>query len=115
MPVFLACAVAVGGLSSSLRGPYAEPLYLSKKPPDCPPPDQDDLDYDAEQRSPTWPEITAAADSEKLGYPCEETEAEESEPRSLCSPRIPEPNHKRSSKTTVPELELRKLERGSFT
>lgn len=112
--LFFRCAIAVGGLTSPLRGPYAEPLYFSKKPPDYPPLNQDGLDYDAEQRNPTWPGITAATDSEKLSYPCEETEAEESKPRSLCSSQISEPNHKRSSKTTVPELELRKLERGSL-
>lgn len=108
----LAYAIVVGGLTSSLRGPYAEPLYVSEKPPDYPPLNQDGLNYDAEQRNPTWPGITTAADSEKLGYPCEETEAGESKPRWLCSPQICEPNHKRSNKTTVPELELRKLERG---
>lgn len=111
--VFFACAIAVGGLTSPLRGPYAEPLYFSKKPPDNPPLNQDSPDCDAEQRNPTWPGITAATDSENLSYPCEETGAEESKPRSLRSPQISEPNHKRSSKTTVPELELRKLERGS--
>lgn len=110
----LVYAIAVGGLTSSLRGPYAEPLYFAKKPPDYPPLNQGGLDYDAEQRNPTWTGITTAADSEKLGYPCEETEAEESKPRSLCSPQTSEPNHRRSNKTTVPELELRKLERGSF-
>ncbi|XP_075894720.1 mitogen-activated protein kinase kinase kinase 14 isoform X2 [Nelusetta ayraudi] len=105
----------VGGLSSPLRGPYAEPLYFAEKPPDYPPLNHCGLDYDEEQRNPARPGITAATDSKKLGSHCEETEAEESKPSSPCCPQISEPNHKRSNKTsTVPELELRKLERDFY-
>lgn len=112
---FLICAIAVGGLTSPLRGPYAEPLYFAEKPPDYPPLNYCGLDYDEEQRNPARPGITAATESKKLGSHCEETEAEESKPSSPCCPQISEPNHKRSNKTsTVPELELRKLERGAL-
>lgn len=112
---FLVCAIAVGGLTSPLKGPYAEPLYFAEKPPDDPPLNHCGLDYDEEQRSPAGPGITAATDSKKLGSLCEETEAEELKPSSPCYPQTSEPNHKRSNKTsTVPELELRKLERGAL-
>lgn len=112
---FFVCAITVGGLTSPLRGPYAQPLYFEEKPPDYPPLNHGSLDYDKEQRGSAQPGITAATDLKKWAYHCEETEAEETKPSSPCCPQISEPNHKRSNKTsTVPELELRKLERGAL-
>ena len=111
---------AVGGLTSPVKGPYTEPLYIANKPPDSLPLVSRNVDHDEveEHLESVQNLITTGRKMKELDDE-EEEEAEEDElkPGLPCSPRtlIYEPNHKRSNKlTTVSELELRKLERGEL-
>ncbi|KAM7387006.1 hypothetical protein PAMA_009571 [Pampus argenteus] len=107
----------VGGLTSPVKGPYTEPLYMAIKPPDslqlvnssvyC---------EDKEHQESVEKVITAQGSVEESDDDDdeeEETDSDRSERgKPLCLQRIiPEPNHKI---TTVPELELRKLERDFY-
>ncbi|XP_029294447.1 mitogen-activated protein kinase kinase kinase 14 [Cottoperca gobio] len=101
----------VGGLTSPVKGPYTEPLYIADKPPDSLQlisvnyEDEDERQESVERVIPT-------------GRRTEEPDDDEDSKRdSLVCPQtlISEPNYKRSNKiTTVPELELRKLERDFY-
>lgn len=118
------CVTAVGGLTSPVKGPYTEPLYIANEPPDSLQPINSSVDYEDEVEHEESVEraITAGRRAKELDDEEEEKEADSNESKrgSQCYPQmlIYEPNHKRSNKeTTVPELELRKLARGevSFT
>nr|XP_046270544.1 mitogen-activated protein kinase kinase kinase 14 [Scatophagus argus]XP_046270545.1 mitogen-activated protein kinase kinase kinase 14 [Scatophagus argus]XP_046270546.1 mitogen-activated protein kinase kinase kinase 14 [Scatophagus argus]XP_046270547.1 mitogen-activated protein kinase kinase kinase 14 [Scatophagus argus] len=107
----------VGGLTSSVRGPYAKPLYFPNKPPD-PLQTNSSVYYEDEEKYKESIEkvITEGRKTRNLGDEDEEKEAESTRSPPFCPQTlISEPNHKRSNKiTTVPELELRKLERDFY-
>ncbi|XP_019949692.1 mitogen-activated protein kinase kinase kinase 14 isoform X2 [Paralichthys olivaceus] len=109
----------VGGLTSPVKGPYTEPLYIANKPPDSLQLiNNNEVEEVEEHRESVQSLITTGRKIKKLDDE-EEEEADEDElkPDLPCSPRtlIYEPNHKRSNKlTTVSELELRKLERDFY-
>lgn len=108
------CVIAVGGLTSPVKGPYAEPLYFADKPPDSLPLNHSSFDSEEDQKSSVQRGITAEGKSKNWGYDSEETEADSKQGSPSC-PQISEPNHKKNNKTsTVPELEMRKLERGAL-
>lgn len=111
------CVVAVGGLTSPVKGPFTEPLYISNKPPDSLQFISSSVDYEEEHQESVDKVTTAGRKTKELHDDNEEKVAVsgETKRRSPFCPQtlIPEPNHKRGNKiTTVPELELRKLERG---
>lgn len=117
--MFRVCAIAVGGLASPVKGPYAEPLYFADKPPDSLPLNNSSVDYEDEEEHKESVEkvITAERKTKELGDDNEEKEAESKRGQPFCPQTlISEPNHKKNNKiTTVPELELRKLERGEVS
>ncbi|XP_018557572.1 mitogen-activated protein kinase kinase kinase 14 isoform X1 [Lates calcarifer] len=111
----------VGGLTSPVKGPYTEPLYIANEPPDSLQPINSSVDYEDEVEHEESVEraITAGRRAKELDDEEEEKEADSNESKrgSQCYPQmlISEPNHKRSNKeTTVPELELRKLARDFY-
>lgn len=94
----------VGGLSSPVKGPYAEPLPVVTKLSDSSQLTNSSVDFDDKEHHLESAEkvITAGLKRQKLP----------SGPQTLIS----EPSHKWSDKiSTVPELELRKLERGDVS
>lgn len=101
----------MGGLTNPVKGPYIEPLYAVHKPPDNLQQSSDsDQDEDEQQES----EKMWTLDKVKKGIGDKDTHSDQLE---LGSPLYPqysytEPIHKVNKITTVPELELRKLERG---
>ncbi|XP_060883182.1 mitogen-activated protein kinase kinase kinase 14 [Labrus mixtus] len=110
----------VGGLTSPVKGPYTDPLYTANKPADslqllhC----IVDCEDEEEQRKSDWKVIITGSNTKELADDKEEKEADSNEPKQ-CSPFSPqtlisEPNPKRGNKITVPELELRKLERDFY-
>ncbi|XP_070779180.1 mitogen-activated protein kinase kinase kinase 14 isoform X2 [Enoplosus armatus] len=111
----------VGGLTSPVKGPYKEPLHIANKPPESLQLINSSVVCEDEEEHPESVEkvITAGRRMEELDDDNEEKEAESNEPK-RSSPSCPqmlisEPNHKRGNKiTTVPELELRKLERDFY-
>ncbi|MEQ2296218.1 hypothetical protein AMECASPLE_022680 [Ameca splendens] len=100
----------VGGLTSSVQGSYTEPLYVPNKPPDDLHPINSSGDFEDKE------EHTKSADSVITGLRTMEISPSEPKRESLNAPQmlIPEPNLKRNKITTVPELELRKLERDFY-
>lgn len=109
-----ACAIAVGGLTSPVKGPYAEPLYFVDKPPDSLPLNHSSFDSEEDQKSSVQRGITAEGKSENWSYDGEEKEADSKQGLPFC-PQISESNHKKNDDaSTLSELELRKLERGAF-
>ncbi|XP_059204243.1 mitogen-activated protein kinase kinase kinase 14 [Centropristis striata] len=106
----------VGGLTSPVKGPYTEPLYIANKPPDSLQLLSSSFNYEEEEDQESAEEVmTTGRRTEELDDDGEGKEANcyESKQDSLFCPQtlISEPNQKRSKKaTTVPELELRKLE-----
>lgn len=106
---------AVGGLTSSAKGPYTEPLYITGKPPSSLQLNHSSIDCDEEEEQ---PKNLIVAEKETKGGHQEETGTEASKRSSKNCPQSPiyEPNHKRNNRTTtVSELELRKLERGELS
>ena len=109
---------AVGGLTSPVRGPYSEPLYIANKPPDSLGLINSSVNYEDKEEHQVYVGKAVAAGTRTKEPDGEEEEAAESNESKRGSPFCPqalisEPNHKRSNKiTTVSELELRKLERG---
>uniref|UniRef100_G3PM75 Protein kinase domain-containing protein n=1 Tax=Gasterosteus aculeatus aculeatus TaxID=481459 RepID=G3PM75_GASAC len=99
----------VGGLTSAVRGPYTEPLFVSNKPPDSLQVLDGSGRDEVEHREAAEDAVSAVNRTEEAG--------EEPKRDSLSCPQtlISEPNYKRGHKvTTVPELELRKLERDFY-
>lgn len=104
-----------------MKGPYTEPLYIATKPPDSLQLFNSSVVCEEEEHQ----ESVEKPDrkTKKLYNDDKDVKAESngsepgSEPGSHFSPETlsSEPNHKRgNNKTTVPELELRKLERGKI-
>ncbi|TNN41172.1 Mitogen-activated protein kinase kinase kinase 14 [Liparis tanakae] len=97
----------VGGLTSPVRGPYTAPLYIADHPPDRLQLVNSSVKYDDEHREPVGGRVPAGrgpreAESKRDATSC---------PQTLVS----EPSYKRGGKvTTLPELELRKLERDFY-
>ncbi|KAM6904891.1 mitogen-activated protein kinase kinase kinase 14 [Xenentodon cancila] len=106
----------VGGLRSPVKGPYTEPLHIANKPPDSLQLviNSDNFEDEEEHLEFTDNAIMAGLKTKKLDE--KEVERGSNEPKHVFpfSPQMlnSEPqNHKKGSKiTTVPELELRKLE-----
>lgn len=118
----MCCVIAVGGLTSPVKGPYTEPLYTANKPPDSLQFINSSVDYDDEEEPQESVEnlMTAGRKTKELDDDDEEKEADPSQSKrgsSFCPQTLTsEPNHKRGNKiTTVPELELRKLEQGEVS
>ncbi|XP_037545216.1 mitogen-activated protein kinase kinase kinase 14 [Nematolebias whitei] len=89
----------VGGLCSPVKGPYTEPLRVVTKLPDSS--QRSDVDHNQDHLEPADKVIAAGLKTQKLP----------SGPQALLS----EPAQQWSNKiTTVPELELRKLERDFY-
>ncbi|XP_016896137.1 mitogen-activated protein kinase kinase kinase 14 [Cynoglossus semilaevis] len=104
----------VGGLTSSAKGPYTEPLYITGKPPSSLQLNHSSIDCDEEEEQ---PKNLIVAEKETKGGHQEEAGTEASKRSSKNCPQSPiyEPNHKRNNRTTtVSELELRKLERDFY-
>lgn len=102
----------MGGLVSPAKGPYAEPLYFPDKPPDSVPLNKSCCEDEEEHKYST---VTTAKKTKKLG----DHNEEKAEPK-LCPMVHPimlmsEPDHKKNNLNGVPELELRKLERGEVS
>ncbi|KAM3598356.1 uncharacterized protein V6R79_017034 [Siganus canaliculatus] len=104
----------VGGLSSPVKGPYAEPLYFANKPPDSFQQVNSSTDCEDEEEHTESLEkvITAERKTKELGHHNDEKQAKSRRgfplgPQTL----IPASNHKNSSK---PELELWKLEQDFY-
>lgn len=92
-----------------MRGPYTEPLFVSNKPPDSLQVLDSSGRDEVEHREAAEDAVSAVNRTEEAG--------EEPKRDSLSCPQtlISEPSYKRGHKvTTVPELELRKLERGKI-
>ncbi|XP_029945513.1 mitogen-activated protein kinase kinase kinase 14 isoform X2 [Salarias fasciatus] len=101
----------VGGLSNPVRGPYTEPLYTPSKPPDCL--ELLQTPFEDERRESGNRVSTAGRLMKKLDH--EENAETKQNPPPGPQMLISEPNCKRSNKvSTVPELELRKLERDFY-
>lgn len=123
--MYCVCVIAVGGLTSPVKGPYTEPLYITNKPPDSLQLINSSFNYENEDdHQESVKVITTGRRTEKLddddddGDEDKRAGCNESKRDSLFCPQtlISEPNHKRGNKiTTVPELELRKLERGEVS
>ncbi|XP_068435720.1 mitogen-activated protein kinase kinase kinase 14 [Clinocottus analis] len=106
----------VGGLTSPVRGSYTEPLYIAAKPPDRLEPFNGSVNCEDERQESVKKGIPAGGRAEE---PEDDRGADDESKRdsSFFCPRplIPEPSCKRGNKiTTVPELELRKLERDFY-
>ncbi|XP_041812815.1 mitogen-activated protein kinase kinase kinase 14 [Chelmon rostratus] len=105
----------VGGLTNPVKGPYTEPRYCADKPPDSLQLINNSVDYAEEREESVEKVITAGRKTKDLGD--NDDGKEESKRGSPFCPQmlISEPNHKRGNKiTTVPELELRKLEQDFY-
>ncbi|XP_008302499.1 mitogen-activated protein kinase kinase kinase 14 [Stegastes partitus] len=103
----------VGGLSSPVKGPYTDPLYISNKPPDSLQLINSSIDFEDDQRQESVEKvITAGRRTQKLDDDKQEVVANSNESKqgSPLGPQmlISEPNHKRGNKITT---ELHKLER----
>ena len=104
-----------------MKGPYTEPLYVTNKPPDSLQLINSSCNYENEDDHQESVKVIPTGRTEKLGDDGDEDKkagCNESKRDSLFCPQtlISEPNHKRGNKiTTVPELELRKLERGEVS
>ncbi|XP_014854737.1 PREDICTED: mitogen-activated protein kinase kinase kinase 14-like [Poecilia mexicana] len=109
----------VGGLTSSVQGPYTEPLYVPNKPPDdlCPVYSSGEFEDEEEHKKSADKIITDPRTKNKAAEKDLETSFNEPKRESWNAPQmlVSEPNFKRNNKiTTVPELELRKLERDFY-
>ncbi|XP_070704074.1 mitogen-activated protein kinase kinase kinase 14 [Pempheris klunzingeri] len=111
----------VGGLTSPVMGPFTEPLYVAIKPPDSLRLVSCSVDYEDEEEQKPVEKVTAVGRKTKeLDDDDEAKKADCGEPKRggplLCPQTLTsEPNHKRANRiTTVPELELRKLERDFY-
>lgn len=117
--MYNACTIAVGGLTSPVKGPYVQPLYFADKPPDSQPFNNSNVDYEDEEehKESVQKAITAERKMIKeLGDDNEERGDDLKRGPPFCPQTlISEANRKKNKITTVPELELRKLERGDVS
>ncbi|KAL3053334.1 hypothetical protein OYC64_005799 [Pagothenia borchgrevinki] len=103
----------VGGLTSPVRGPYTEPLCVSDKPPDSLQLINSSVNYEDEDQESVEKLITTGRRTKDRS----DDDDEEWNQDSIYCPQtlICEPKYKRGNKiSTVPELELRKLERDFY-
>ncbi|KAK5855908.1 hypothetical protein PBY51_007541 [Eleginops maclovinus] len=101
----------VGGLTSPVRGPYTEPLCVSDKPPDSLQLVNNSVNCEDEDQEFVEKAITTGRMMKDRDDDNEESKNSIYCPQTLIS----EPKYKRGNKiTTVPELELRKLERDFY-
>lgn len=111
----------IGGLTSPVKGPYTEPLYIANKPPDSLWLTSSNVEYEGEEEHQEYVEkvITPGRRTEQP-YNCDEDqEADCHEPKRgspFCLQTLSsEPNHNKGNNiSTVPELELQKLERDFY-
>lgn len=106
--------IAVGGLTSPVKGPYTEPLYFADKPPDSLLPKHSSCSNEDEQehKESVTKVITADRKTKKLSDDNEEKNTESKRDASFFPQTLfSEPYHK-NKVTTVSELELLKLEQG---
>lgn len=117
--MYCICVISVGGLTSPVKGSYTEPLDIANKPPDSLQHiDSSVHSADEEHQESVDNEITVwrsvkewDVDDDEEDEEADFDKSERGKPLSV-QRIIPEPNHKI---TTVPELELRKLERGEVS
>lgn len=102
------CLIAVGGLVSPVKGPYAEPLYFPDKPPDAVPLNTSFCEEEEEEEYKYSPLTTA----KKLGKDNEGKAESKHCPMVHPIMLMSGPGHKKNDLSGVPELELSKLERG---
>lgn len=95
-----------------MNGPYAEPLYVPDKPPDSVPLNKSCCEDEGERKYPT---VTKAKKTKKLGDDNEEKVESKHCPMIHPIMLMSEPDHKKNNLSGVPELELRKLERGEVS
>ncbi|XP_038134179.1 mitogen-activated protein kinase kinase kinase 14 [Cyprinodon tularosa] len=109
---------AVGGLTSAVRGPYTDPLYVPNKPPDNPQPIMSLSDFEDLQEHKMSVDREMTGTKNKVVEKDMEISPNEPKRESCNAPQmlIPEPNFKRNKIPAVPEpeLELRKLERDFY-
>lgn len=105
--------IAVGGLTSPVKGPYAEPLTVPDEPPDSAEPLDKSCCEDEEERK--YSTVTTAKKTKQLGDDNEERVESKHCPMVLPIMLMSEPDHKKNKLSGVPELELRKLERGEVS
>uniref|UniRef100_H3D294 Mitogen-activated protein kinase kinase kinase 14a n=1 Tax=Tetraodon nigroviridis TaxID=99883 RepID=H3D294_TETNG len=101
----------VGGLSSPVKGPYVQPLYVPDKPPDSVPLNKSFCEDEKECKYST---VTTAKKTKKLGDVNEEKVGLKHCPTVHPIMLMSEPDHKKNNPSGVPELELRKLERDFY-
>ena len=114
----LMCLIAVGGLTSPVKGPYTEPLNIANKPPDSLQLLNSSVNYeDGEEHEESVEKVISAGRRLEELDDDEDEEKEAQRDSSFCPQKlIFEPNYKKGNKvTTLPELELRKLERGDVS
>lgn len=103
----------VGGLTSSVKGPYIEPQYNVNKPPDTHAHNSvQDSDEQQEREDKVW-----TRDKPKRGIGDDSSSADKSDlgsPLCVQTPLIENFQKERNRITTMPELELRKLERDFY-
>lgn len=108
------CVIAVGGLTSPAKGPYAEPLYFDK-PSNTLPFHNSSNDYEDEEEheESVAKMITAERKMNELNGDHEEKEADSKRGSAFCPQTlISEPNLRKNNKITT---ELRKLEQGELS
>lgn len=102
-----------------MKGPYAKPLYFADKPPDSLPCNNSSVDYEDEEdhKESVQKAITAERKKKELSEDSEERVEDLKRGPPFCPQTlISEPNRKKNNKiTSVPELELLKLERGDVS
>lgn len=95
-----------------MKGPYAEPLTVPDKPPDSEPLNKSCCEDEEEHKYST---VTTAKKTKKLGDDNEERVESKHCPMVYPIMLMSEPDHKKNNLSGVPELELRKLERGEVS
>ncbi|XP_047427143.1 mitogen-activated protein kinase kinase kinase 14 [Mugil cephalus] len=107
----------VGGLTSPVKGPYTEPLYIANKPPDFLQLINSSADLEDEEECQGYLKATGRRTKKLEDEEGVDAEYNKSKHDSFSGPQmlISEPKQKKCNKiTTVSELELRKLERDFF-
>lgn len=95
-----------------MKGPYVQPLYVPDKPPDSVPLNKSFCEDEKECKYST---VTTAKKTKKLGDVNEEKVGLKHCPTVHPIMLMSEPDHKKNNPSGVPELELRKLERGEVS
>lgn len=105
--------IAVGGLTSPVKGPYAEPLFFDKPPNTLPFHNSSNDCEDEEEHESVAKMITAERKMNELNDDKGEKEADSKRGSAFCPQTlISEPNHRKNNKITT---EMRKLEQGEVS